>query len=232
MPNEVCGFVVHSDEGLELLPSSNHYPDPEEGFMCSGSTTLEAKRRGVAYVYHSHPTGPALASAQDRAHAIVSEMPYVVYGVRDDAFETHHPDPHWKTLLGVPYDHRAGRDCWWLIERVLDRDMGISLPTIGLQERLSLVRGIEDPITPRVGVFGLHPNAEDASYAFGDVIQLRLSYEPGGEYHTAIFVGENRILHFWRGGMVTVALLDDMHRSQVIARYRHEEAPCFTPAPS
>lgn len=79
-PVEACGLLLGRSEGdrvrvLESAPAGNVAPSPERAFELAPADFVSAVRRAdllglsVVGTYHSHPEGPAVPSAVDRARA-------------------------------------------------------------------------------------------------------------------------------------------------------------------
>lgn len=75
-PREACGLLLGVELKIEaILPARNVHPGPETHFEIDPQALIDAHRaeRGggpeVLGYYHSHPVGPPVPSATDRAHA-------------------------------------------------------------------------------------------------------------------------------------------------------------------
>lgn len=75
-PRECCGLLLGREGRIDLaVPARNVAADPFNRFEIDPQALIAAHRearaggRAVIGYYHSHPTGAALPSATDRAHA-------------------------------------------------------------------------------------------------------------------------------------------------------------------
>lgn len=75
-PREACGLMLGAESRVEtILPTRNVHPTPETHFEIDPQALVDAYRaaRGggpeVVGYYHSHPLGPPVPSATDRALA-------------------------------------------------------------------------------------------------------------------------------------------------------------------
>lgn len=212
--------------GLTVLPASNVAANPAGAFACSGRDTQRATSRGIVFCYHSHVELPPVPSETDIKGATASALPYLIYSLATDSFETYFSNPPWTQLIGQPYNEHEGRDCLWLVEQVVEGHLGIDFPKIAAHERLAMIEEEVDWFGPNVEAWGFRRLENHAPYQFGDVLRLTLAPAfPRDVCHTTVFVGRNTMLHFWRGGVVTPTLLDDRYRKRIVDRYRHQDAP-------
>lgn len=74
-PDECCGLLLGDHRIAEARPAANVAPDPRHRFEIDPHALIAAHRAArtggpaVLGYYHSHPGGPAMPSATDRAMA-------------------------------------------------------------------------------------------------------------------------------------------------------------------
>ena len=75
-PNECCGLLLGTGDRIErAVPAGNVHPDSARRFEIDPQALIDAHRAAraggpdVIGYYHSHPTGAAAPSAEDRARA-------------------------------------------------------------------------------------------------------------------------------------------------------------------
>lgn len=88
-PKESCGFIARprlSDEPV-YIACENAHPTPTTHFEIIDprfERTLQAER--VVAIVHSHPNGPAAPSHADMVQQVVSDVPWVIITLNEDAF--------------------------------------------------------------------------------------------------------------------------------------------------
>lgn len=92
-PNECCGLLFGTENRIETaLPARNVHPASRTHFEIDPAALIaahKAEREGgprVAGYYHSHPTGPAVPSAADRASAAGDGRVWAIVGRGGIAF--------------------------------------------------------------------------------------------------------------------------------------------------
>lgn len=86
-PREACGLLFGSEDAIAgCSPAANVHPSPETHFEIDPQTLVDAHRAmrqggpRVAGYYHSHPGGPPVPSATDRALAARDGMVWAIVG--------------------------------------------------------------------------------------------------------------------------------------------------------
>ena len=79
-PQESCGIINKSGEALV---SPNISPRPCDSFLIDFS---DFNFSDIKYVYHSHPETSALPSVTDIQYCNESQLPFIIYSLRDDDF--------------------------------------------------------------------------------------------------------------------------------------------------
>lgn len=87
LPNEGCGLLAMSgDEIVDVYPTSNEDQSPRSYTVPPGEhfaalTDAEARGWRLGGVFHSHPSGPAQMSDEDRDKALEPSWVYLVVGL-------------------------------------------------------------------------------------------------------------------------------------------------------
>lgn len=86
-PEECCGILMGFGKQItEIVPARNVHPNPRTHFEIDPQALIDAHRAArqsgpqVIGYYHSHPNGPALPSATDRAMAARDGRIWVIIG--------------------------------------------------------------------------------------------------------------------------------------------------------
>lgn len=79
-PQESCGIINKSGEAL---PCSNLSPTPCDSFLIDFS---DFDFSDIKYVYHSHPETSSLPSVTDIQYCNESQLPFIIYSLRDGDF--------------------------------------------------------------------------------------------------------------------------------------------------
>lgn len=126
---EVCGFVVIRGTHLEAIRTPNSADDPTRFFRIDPVLTLDRLKAGdLAGYYHSHPHGPAEASAADKAVAAELKLPAWIYSVEDGALVMHKPATFYAPLEGRPFCPCV-HDCVALVWDFARDWMNVELPS-------------------------------------------------------------------------------------------------------
>ncbi|MDO6706796.1 C40 family peptidase [Photobacterium sp. 1_MG-2023] len=181
-PNESCGLLVRTADGLAYLPAQNLAPEPTESAIIDPESWIEADRLGeVVGIVHSHPDGPFVLSGADRLAQQQTGLPwYLVVGDQVRKFppvppllgrEFHHGVTDCYTLsrdayalAGHHFPDWDREDDWW------EKGKNYYLDNF---ESFGFVR-VDDP----------QP---------GDVFLIQLASDTPN--HTAIYLGDGQILH-------------------------------------
>ena len=93
LPEEACGILLGRAGCVEqAIPARNVHPSPRTHFEIDPQVLIDAHRAGraggaqVLGYYHSHPAGPALPSATDRAQAAHDRSVWAILGEGGVAF--------------------------------------------------------------------------------------------------------------------------------------------------
>ena len=92
-PEECCGILLGRNGRIErALAAANVHPTPQTHFEIDPQALVDAHRAAraggpqVIGYYHSHPAGPALPSATDRAQAAHDRSVWAILGEGGVAF--------------------------------------------------------------------------------------------------------------------------------------------------
>lgn len=91
-PKECCGFIIFNHDGLlESIEVKNGHEDPYHNVLVNPKDYLNVDFLGeIKAFYHSH-LGREKLSEVDKQASLFNEIPYVVYCLEKDSFETFIP---------------------------------------------------------------------------------------------------------------------------------------------
>lgn len=127
-PREVCGFLFPAPENdFIAVETPNTYQDPQSGFQIAPSAFQSGLTRGLAALYHSHPTtGPEFSPA-DIALAEDIALPLWLYSVPADTFSVYHPKGISVSLEGRQFV-LGTHDCAGLVLDYYQQILALKLP--------------------------------------------------------------------------------------------------------
>ena len=180
--DEVCGLIL---DGERLFRCRNTHPRPQKQFRISDEDWLAAEKEGeITAVFHSHPQGGPILSANDRRAQLTTGLEWWL--VSDGRLMKFRPVPH---LLGRRFEHGVS-DCYSIFRDAYHL-CGIELPDFERSdswwlrgENLYLQNLAGNGFT-RVTAEGIQP---------GDII-LRIPFPGCAPCHAMIYLGNNIILH-------------------------------------
>ena len=83
LPNECCGFVLLDGE---VVFCENASFNPTKEFFIKPEVFLENSKKGIRFVFHSHPLGSEKFSVSDRIYNKHYDVPLLVYSAKKDKF--------------------------------------------------------------------------------------------------------------------------------------------------
>ena len=90
---EVCGFVVESDEGFDVIPCENRSTNPENEFYIPAKEFLYIKTKyKIVGIYHSHPHDTSDPSEFDEKTSDLVCYPFIIYCLKTNRFGIHVPE--------------------------------------------------------------------------------------------------------------------------------------------
>lgn len=81
---EMCGFIVESDDGLVFMPIKNKHLDKKNYFLISPKDYLEIKNKyKIKYFFHSHLSNPFF-SKLDIVYQKYHNIDMLMYNIDSD----------------------------------------------------------------------------------------------------------------------------------------------------
>lgn len=186
-PNECCGFIYINKDTIKTFPCKNVSTEPQEEFEVDMDEYFEATRQGVIVgIYHS---GRDLAfSESDIHHADEWPLPLHLYSLKENTFKTYTPKTYGGDYLGRTFIW-GHHDCYTLVKDYYRREYNLYLNDYDCDETYES-SGKRD-IIQNIEKEGFEKLKDISNIKAGDV----LVFYTFGEYHIAIYLGNNQFLH-------------------------------------
>ena len=128
-PEEACGLLAII-KGEEIFwPCKNLAEGKFEFFILDPDDWAECEDQGeILGVIHSHPTGPATPSDNDKAACEHLGFPYYIYSIEHDHWEFFEPSG-WKAPSLIGRKFIWGKyDCWSIVTDWYEQNLQIKIP--------------------------------------------------------------------------------------------------------
>lgn len=221
--NEVCGFLLYTDNGLQLKKQENLIDSATEFMM-----KIDQQSDFAAY-YHSHIDFDSISDAD----IIVSErlgLPCIVYNKQSGSFHVYNPNSYKIQYTGRPF-LLGFADCLWLVKDYYAHDLNIHLcPELEvlknsvseeeynemankrLLDEAEALKGKEDYLKRYFEYNGFR---EVNNLKKNDVLIMRTE-KFNFPIHCGIYLGEDKILHHPGDGISTIERLSNQYKKWVI----------------
>lgn len=226
--NEVCGILVHTDNGLEIQKKDNLINSATEFAM-----DIYSQSNFAAY-YHSHIDFDSISDAD----IIVSErlgLPCIVYNKQSDTFHTYHPNGYRIQYTDRPF-LLGFADCLWLVRDYFCHDLNIhlcpelevlkeSVPEqeyneMAIKRFIDEATALEEKDDYLKKYFEYNGFKEVFDFKENDVLIMRTKVYDF-PIHCAIYLGEGMILHHPGNKRSLIEKLSNQHKKWVIYIMRH-----------
>jgi len=221
--NEVCGFLVHTDKGIEIQKQENLISSATEFMM-----ETDSQYKFAAY-YHSHIDFNKISEAD----IIVSErlgLTCIVYNKQSDSFLTYSPNGYRIQYTGRPF-LLGFADCLWLVKDYYCHDLNIHLcPELEVLENsvsqeeyhemaskrlIDEAEALRDKNDYLKKYFEYNGFRQVSNLKKNDVLITR-TQKFDFPIHCAIYLGEDKILHHPGDGISTIERLSNQYKKWVI----------------
>lgn len=125
-PKEACGFVVLTDNRLEVINAENISEDPYNHVIIDPKSQLHATLLGeIVYIYHSQQTSEP--SILDYKTAADTNCKLIIYSILNKKFTYVTPEKYNNKYENI--DFQMGKaDCYSLVIKYFKDEHGISIP--------------------------------------------------------------------------------------------------------
>ncbi len=226
--NEVCGVLVHTDNGLEVQKKDNLINSATEFAM-----DIYNQSNFAAY-YHSHINFDSISDAD----IIVSErlgLPCIVYNKQSGTFHNYYPNGYKIQYTKRPF-LLGFADCLWLVKDYFCHDLNIHLcPELEVLKESVSEEEYNEMATKRFideadalkekddylkRYFEYNGFKEVFNFKKNDVLIMKTK-ACNFPIHCAVYLGEDTILHHPGNKYSLVEKLSNQHKKWVIHIMRH-----------
>lgn len=221
--NEVCGFLVHTDKGIEIQKQENVISSATEFMM-----KVDQQADYLAY-YHSHIDFNKISEAD----VIVSErlgLTCIVYNKQSNSFLAYSPNGYRIQYTGRPF-LLGFADCLWLVKDYYCHDLNIHLcPELEVLKNnvseeeynemaskrlMDEAEALRDKDNYLKKYFEYNGFRQVSNLKKNDVLITR-TQKFDFPIHCAIYLGEDKILHHPGDGISTIERLSNQYKKWVI----------------
>ena len=221
--NEVCGFLVHTDKGIETQKKENLINSATE-FMMNLN-----ERSNIAAYYHSHINFDTISEADK----IVSErlgLSCIVYNKQSGSFYIYNPNSYKIQYTGRPF-LLGFADCLWLVKDYYCHDLNIHLcpelevlkNTVSEEEYNEMANKrlideaecLKDKDNYLKKYFEYNGFRQVSDLKKNDVLIMRTE-KFNFPIHCAVYLGKDIILHHPGDGISTTERLSNGYKKWVI----------------
>ena len=219
---EVCGVVVNIKGKEELFICKNISSD-NYSFIMDPVDYMVATNKGIlAYVIHSHLGLSAEPTMADIHSCNKLGVPWIIYAVESKIVNIFNPNKYTIPLIGREY-HFGTTDCWSLVTDIYMQELNISVGRPLITKDSWFEEGInyfEDYANENNFV-----KVSTTSLNKYDVILFKANNSKVPN-HSAIYMGDNYIVHHVYNRLSTKERLSGYWLSTVHSVYRHKELLC------
>lgn len=214
---EVCGLVIAAGNKFRLIRGRNIAAKPREQFDLDPEAWLEVgDDESVIGVYHSHPFGTAAPSLADKTMCEATGVAFHIVGVPRQDYVCIQPHGFRAPYEGRPYVHTI-HDCYAIMRDWYNWEYDIQLPDpkrddfwwekgqtlyLDLYESYGFIR------------------LSDAQPVKGDIFLIQANSRTPN--HSAIYVGDNTILHHVQGRLSCTSPWGGMWQKHTTHHLRHK----------
>ena len=217
-PKEACGLVAVVRGRRRYFPCDNVSETPEDHFMLDGWEIVEDLGEIVAVV-HSHPRSSPAPSEADRVACGRSKLPWYIVNPNTKEWSYTEPEDYELPYIGRKFS-MGTVDCYSLVCDWYKREKGLTLgeyqrPSYEWWERGEslYVDNFENEGFRRVS---------ERDLQYGDVLLMHLGANVPN--HSAVYVGDNQILHHVQGRLSSRDSYGSYYRNSTAYRLRHESS--------
>ena len=215
-PAESCGLVVII-KGRERYWPCQNIATEEDHFVMDPADYAAADDAGeIVAVVHSHPNCHPFASMADRAAMEATKLPWHIYGVATDTWNSYEPEGWTAPLVGREWCYGT-LDCYSLARDWYAENMGLKLGDY-VRNGEWWLKGANTFVEnfASEGFVRLEPETQPQ---WGDALLMQLQSPVPS--HVAICIGEDLILHHMRDRLSSRDVLSGYYAKNTTHILRH-----------
>lgn len=200
-PNEACGFVVSTgaNKKATIVECRNDALYPKTQFIINSDEYLRVSEMGeIIGIWHTHTNGNTKPSESDLYGCEATNLPWYLISVEqaEDGFKhsdliSFTPNGYEAPYVGRPYVF-GSFDCWTLCKDFYKREFGIQLKDYPRIENFWTKDESNYFITKTDECDLIDVTGQPIQY--GDIVFIQTD-SSGNPSHSAIYVGDEQILH-------------------------------------
>lgn len=198
-PNEACGFIITKAGKNNLIECRNDALYPETQFLINPDEYLKVSELGeIIGVWHTHTNGNIEPSESDLYGCEATNLPWYLVSITKTEDAVHCSDiisftPHGyeAPYVGRPYVY-GSFDCWTLCKDFYKREFNIELKDYPRIENF-WINSETNYFINKFEECGLK-DVSNLPIQYGDIVFIQTD-NSGNPSHSAIYVGEEKILH-------------------------------------
>ena len=188
-PRECCGLVIVR-KGKERFWPCRNVSSGADQFQIDPRDYAEAEEQGeVMAIAHSHVNISPQPSQADLVSCEATQLPWIIVNVPVGTRHVFEPSGYEAPLIGCQFSHGVN-DCYALIQRYYQRELGITLPDFARQD--DWWKTDQDLYRDNFSAAGFMP-IDASTLRLHDVILMQLSANKTN--HGAVYLGDGKILH-------------------------------------
>lgn len=218
-PEESCGLLIETKEGLITFPCENAAEDKLNNFSITPKDYIIGSNMGniIAY-YHSHTSENHSKDFTiiDKLNSVNHKLPIIMYNTIDDKFSIFDEKEVNYKYIGAKFEYNKN-DCLSLVERYYNDEFNIKLPIYERNDQtieknpLLFIENIEN--------YGFQELDKNIELKNGDII---ITNSIKGPTHLMIYIGNNNILHHRFGSFSTVEIYNNFYKQNTHLILRHK----------
>jgi cell wall-associated NlpC family hydrolase len=213
---ECCGLIIVQSGRWRYIPCTNQHQG-KSNFRISVIEQGMARMKGeLVMVVHSHPFAAPDPTEADLTSCEESGVPWLIMNHPNGNYLVVEPSGYSAPLVGRQFCHGVN-DCYTLIRDYYKRELGTQLPDFHREDHWW---GHGQNLYLDGYASAGFKKIEDGSLNKHDVLLLQLrSPVPN---HSAIYLGDGKILHHLFGRLSTIEAFDGYWAFNSVATLRHE----------
>jgi proteasome lid subunit RPN8/RPN11 len=216
-PRECCGLVAVVKGRKRYFPCTNLADTPDEHFVLNSEDYAAVEDQGeIVAIVHSHPTTNPNPSPADRVACQKSGLPWIIVNPKACGWSTTWPEAYELPYVGREFVFGVV-DCYTLCRDWYGKEFGLQLSDYQRRDKF-WERGDNLYLDNfhREGFREVPFN--DLQY--GDALLMQLETPLPG--HSAIYVGDQQILHHVQGRLSSRDVLGSYYIKSTAMVLRHE----------
>ena len=192
-PDEACGLLAIIKGKETFWPCKNLAEGKFEFFILDPDDWAECEDQGeILGVIHSHPTGPATPSDNDKAACEHLGFPYYIYSIEHDHWEFFEPSG-WKAPSLIGRKFIWGKyDCWSIVTDWYEQNLQIKIPYL---KRTKKIKDFSDNpyFEKALKDRNFIKQNTNNNFKVGDILLFQSI--TGNLDHVALYIGDMMILN-------------------------------------